>query len=305
MTDPLAQFERAMDRRGLALRTRRSYRWWMAQLMEFHHPRPVEDFAEEEVTAFLIHLNQRLGHSRGTLRLARAACRCFLEAKRIQVEDSGDLLRIVPGAAPSTIVEPDEFAAILAHLPIREQAIAALLYGAGLKLEEALRLQVADVDLGTGEVKVRNEAERPSHRSRINLELHAPMVRWLRFRARLYERDVWWWEETGLPNPFEGSLGDRWQRERVFATMRRGPRPRRNVRLLREGIRPRTVQRAISEAVQGVGANPAITPIALRSSFAVLSLRAGLRREVVAGYMGVNPRSLYHYERLLQPLPPT
>jgi integrase len=199
------------------------------------------------------------------------------------------------------LVESAEFRTLLDHLNIREQAITSLLYGSGLTLTEALRIRVLDLDVGTRVVAVRNERSRVTHRTPLDPGLLGPVLRWLRFRARIYERDAWWWTETGAPSPFEGPFAERWQRERVFVSAVRGRKPRRNSRMLREGLSARMVQRHILEAVCATDVNPDITPAAFRASYAVAALRAGVPREILAERMGLRPRSLYHYERLLGP----
>jgi len=73
----------------------------------------------------------------------------------------------MPCTLPPEILTPDEVAALLAAcgadtLGLRNQALIALLYRAGLRVSEALSLLPKDVDLHTGTVRVlRGKGGRP------------------------------------------------------------------------------------------------------------------------------------------------
>jgi integrase len=54
------------------------------------------------------------------------------------------------------VLTPDEVRRIVAALGGVNRLVVQLLYGSGLRLLEALRLRVKDVDFGRGEIRVRD-----------------------------------------------------------------------------------------------------------------------------------------------------
>lgn len=117
-----------------------------AKVFVRHYRRPPEDMGRDEVRDFLLHLVQ-IGRSPATVRVYRAAL-AFLYADVLGRPE-------VPNGLPAPKVRPK-----LPDVPSREEVdriLAAMtdpfdtaffltLYGAGLRLGEACRLQVGDVD---------------------------------------------------------------------------------------------------------------------------------------------------------------
>src|SRR5437762_13946543 len=67
-----------------------------------------------------------------------------------------DALRASRPARVPVLLTRDEVLALLAHVAPTYRLIADLIYGSGLRLLEALRLRVKDVDFGYGRIIVRD-----------------------------------------------------------------------------------------------------------------------------------------------------
>jgi integron integrase len=111
----------------------------------------------EEVVAFLAHLadEERVAYS-----TQMQALGALLFLYRVVLgRDLGDLRAVVRARAPQrlpVVLTRDEVISVLGHLAGDVRLVALLLYGSGLRLNEALSLRTKDLDLERREVLVRH-----------------------------------------------------------------------------------------------------------------------------------------------------
>lgn len=142
--------------RHLALRTEESYVRWYRQFVRFHGLRHPEEMGAAEVGAFLTHLAVNKGLSASSQNQALNAL-VFLYRQVLEVDLEGiEAKRARERKALPTVLTVEETRRLLAVLQGEEALICRLLYGCGLRVMEALRLRVKDVDLGGGKVDVRD-----------------------------------------------------------------------------------------------------------------------------------------------------
>jgi site-specific recombinase XerD len=141
----------------MALATEDAYLAWARRFILFHNKRHPRDMGRAEVEAFLSHLAVDRNVSASTQNQALAAL-LFLY-RQVLDQDLGWLQDVVRANEPKRLPEvlwPEEIAGILQRLPGRYRLITVLLYGGGLRLKEALRLRVKDVDLDRLQLTVRD-----------------------------------------------------------------------------------------------------------------------------------------------------
>lgn len=147
MSSPFLDSVRSEIRlRGYSYQTEKTYITWIKKYIYFIHKRHPKDCGPEEVKAFLSWLAKNRGVAINTQKLALNVM-VFLYGTVLK-QPLGELdfslarkQRHLP-----TVLTPVEVARIIEHLPAREQLIAQLLYGSGLRISEALRLRVQNVD---------------------------------------------------------------------------------------------------------------------------------------------------------------
>ena len=130
---------------------------WVRQFILFHDKRHPREMGSPEIEAFLTYLAKERGVAANTQNQALAAI-LFLY-RWVLGRELGPLSRVVRVRRPvrlPVVLTPDEAERVLLRLEGDSYAVALLLWGAGLRLLEALRLRVQDVDFGRRELRVRD-----------------------------------------------------------------------------------------------------------------------------------------------------
>jgi integron integrase len=142
--------------RGYSLRTEKSYLFWIKQFILFHGKRHPNDMGADEVKAYLTWLAVKRDVAVNTQKVALNAV-VFLYHKVLKQElgDLGFTLATKQRHLPS-VLTPAEIALILQHLGCRDRLIIELLYASGLRIIEALRLRIQDIDFAHRAITVRD-----------------------------------------------------------------------------------------------------------------------------------------------------
>jgi integron integrase len=269
--------------RQLSYRTEQTYVQWVKRFVRFHarpdgtlrHP---DAMGEAEVTAFLNHLENERDVAASTQTQALSAL-LFLYGE-VLGRPLGELalVRVRKPKRLPVVLTPEEVAAVLGRLHGVHRLVGHLLYGAGLRLNEALRLRVKDVDFARNEVTVRAGKGDRDRRTMLPAALHGPLAAQVRRGRRLHEHDLArGFGAAKLPRALaekypnaEREAG--WQF--LFPAPRRTADPRSG-RTYRHHLHPSPVQRAMREAVRAAGLTKPASCHALRHSFATHLLESG------------------------------
>ena len=146
-----------MRRLGLSLRTEEAYVGWVRRFIRAHNLRHPRTMGAHEVEAFLTLLATRDQVSASTQNQALAALLfLYREVLEQQLPWMDDIRRAKQPERLPTVLSRDEVQALLAQMSGVTWLLAGLLYGAGLRLMECLRLRVQDIDFVRREITVRH-----------------------------------------------------------------------------------------------------------------------------------------------------
>ena len=129
-----------------SIRTEQAYVDWIRRYILFHGKRHPQEMGKPEVEQFLSHLAVERNVAASTQNQALSAI-LFLY-KEVLEKDIGwldDMERAKRPARLPVVLTAAEVRAVLAHLEGRPRLMANLLYGAGLRLMECVRLRVKDL----------------------------------------------------------------------------------------------------------------------------------------------------------------
>ena len=138
-----------------SLRTEHTYVQWIRRFILFHGKRHPREMGAAEVEAFLSHLATERRVAASTQNQALSAL-LFLnkEVLGIQLPWLDHLIHAKKPSHLPVVLTVEEVRAVLARLDGRNALMPELLYGAGLRLMECLRLRVKDVDFAMRQITI-------------------------------------------------------------------------------------------------------------------------------------------------------
>lgn len=151
-------FRRCCRLRHLSLRTEEAYLHWLRRFCVFHGRRHPAEMGATEITAFLSHLTRDkdvAGATQNQALNALAFVYRWLFGAPL-AENSIDALRSSRTPRMPTVLSVAETRALLAAQVDPVRLICELLYGSGLRILEALRLRVQDIDAQRLVLTIRN-----------------------------------------------------------------------------------------------------------------------------------------------------
>jgi len=138
-------------------RTEEAYWNWIKRFIIFHNKRHPNDMAESEISSFLSDLAVNKRFSASTQNQALSAI-LFLynEVLKKPLDWINNISRAKRPIRLPVVFTRQEVQSILRNLDGTKWLMASLLYGAGLRLTECLRLRVKDLDFSYGQLIIRD-----------------------------------------------------------------------------------------------------------------------------------------------------
>lgn len=276
--------------RRYSYRTEKAYVDWIHRFVVFHGKRHPREMGGPEVAKFLSHLASDRNVAAATQNQALAAL-LFLYKRVLNVKLPwiADVVRASRPKRLPTVLTQRDAQRVLANLQGVYWLIGALFYGSGLRLTEALRLRVKDLELSSCRVVVRDGK---GNKDRVTI-LSASLVPHLRTHLEkvreLHDQAT----EQGfggvnLPYALERKYPHaylQWGWQYVFPATRPSTDPRTGNRR-RHHLFEDSVQRHVRNAARAAGIHKPVSPHTFRHSFATHLLENGYDIRTVQELMG-------------------
>jgi len=286
----LDQVREVIRLKHYSIRTEESYVGWIRKFILFHGKRHPAEMKEAEVRAFLSHLANQGNVTASTQNQAFSAL-LFLY-RHVLKQELGEIEGVDRAKRPSRlplVLTRAEVKEVLCHLKDTEWLMASLLYGAGLRLMECLRLRVKDLDFSYRQVVVRDGKGQKDRVTMLPQALEAPLQRHLERVKALHQNDLrHGYGEVYLPFALERKYpgaSKEWGWQYVFPSDRLSTDPRSSV-VRRHHLDENTLQRAVKRGVRLAGLTKPASCHTLRHSFATHLLEAGYDIRTVQELLG-------------------
>ncbi len=286
----LDQVRDAINRRNYSYRTEETYVHWIKRFIYFSARRHPATLGAAEVTGFLSHLARERGVAAATQNQALSALLfLYKEVLGQPLPWLDELDRAKRPVRVPAVLTRDEAHCLLSKMHGVKWLMASLLYGAGLRLRECLKLRVKDVDFDYRQIVVRDGKGAKDRRTMLPESVLEPLQRHLVYAKTLHEADI----EAGcgdveLPHgrarkypraPYE------WAWKFVFPSHKLSTDPRTGV-IRRHHVYENYVIRGVKDAVRAAGIAKHVSCHTLRHSFATHLLEAGYDIRTVQELLG-------------------
>jgi len=286
----LEQLRDAIQRRHYSSRTEETYVHWVKRFIYFSGRRHPRELGAPEVTAFLNYLAREREVAAATQNQALSAL-IFLykEVLAQSLPWLEDLERAKRPARLPNVLTRDEVQRLLARMQGVKWLMASLLYGAGLRLRECLKLRVKDVDFGYRQILVRDGKGAKDRVTMLPQSVIEPLQAHLVRVKTQHEQDLAaGYGDVELPDalarkypkaPYE------WAWKFVFPSHRLSTDPRSGV-IRRHHVYENYVIRGVKQAAFAARIAKHVSCHTLRHSFATHLLEAGYDIRTVQELLG-------------------
>jgi integron integrase len=294
----LEQVRDTMRVKHYSVRTERTYCDWIERFIRFHGKRHPRELGTAEVAEFLTHLARAANVAASTQNQALSALLfLYREVLKQEIGWLKDVERPKKPIRVPVVLSADEVRKVFAHLHGRERLMAGLLYGSGLRLMEAVRLRVKDIDFAYARIVVRDGKGAKDRVTMLPLNLAPALQRHLEKMRIQHQEDL----DEGfgsvyLPHALERKYPNaarEWGWQWVFPSSRRSVDPRGersgeagNVGVRRHHVDESGLQQAVKKAVRGSGIAKPASCHTFRHSFATHLLENGYDIRTVQELLG-------------------
>jgi integron integrase len=289
----LDQIREVMRLKHYSIRTERTYCQWVRRYVQFHQMKSREDMLppEPRMECFLSNLAVKGNVAVSTQNQAfNALLFVYREVLHVQVGNIDSVRARRPARVP-TVLTPEEARQVIVAMSGTPQLVVKLIYGSGLRLLEALRLRVHDLDFEMRQVTVR-DGKGAKDRFTMLPERVMPALRDQLEQARLtHQEDLRaGYGAVYLPGALERKYPNaarEWGWQYVFPARDLSTDPRAGI-VRRHHIDEAGVQHAIKAAVARVGIAKHVSSHTFRHSFATALLQRGSDIRTIQELLGHN-----------------
>lgn len=279
-----------MRLKHLAYRTEKTYLAWIERFVAFIYPARIRSATEEHLKHFLSHLAVERKVSASTQKQAFNAL-LFLYRRLLSKEING-LESVIPSRRPRrlpVVLTKEELRSVFLHLSGTCRLIAAVIYGAGLRLEECLCLRVKDVDFARNCLMIRSGKGNKDRETVLPERLADALKTHLARMRQLHDRDrrrslAGVWVPEALARKYTGA-GKEWSWFWVFPSSKLSIDPQSGI-VRRHHLYSSTVQKAFHRAVSHAGLVKRATVHTLRHSFATHLVEKGYDIRTIQELLG-------------------
>jgi len=293
------QFRTFIRSRHYAFKTEKTYCYWVLSFIRFHNMQHPNKMGNVEIEAFLEYQSATLNVSSNTQKTALNSL-IFMYREFLKVDITG--LKFAYAVKPRqlpTFFTHEEAQSVINELNDRALLPAQLMYGCGLRVSEATRLRIKDIDFTSKCILVRETKGDKSRRTLLPKSLYTALTNQVELSLLQHQQDVIkGFGGVYLPNALakkypNAEYEQKWQY--LFPALKLSVDPRSGV-TRRHHISEQSIQRSVRKAINKVGIMKKAGCHTFRHSFATGLLEAGtdLRNiQELLGHSDISTTQIY------------
>ena len=285
----LEKMRRAIRVRHYSIRTEEAYLRRVRRFFALTRRQPKE-LSSDEINRFHTDLAVRGRVAASTQRQALSAI-LFLYREVLKTDPPwiDDIVRARQPKRLPTVLSREEVAALLARLEGTVQLVVMLLYGAGMRILECLRLRVQDIDFDLGTITIRDGKGRKDRTTLLPSSCRQRLLDHLDHVRAVHAQDLAdGYGLVHLPTPlsrkYPHAAAD-WRWQYVFSAGSRGVDPRTGT-TRRHHLHESVIQKAVKQAARDARIDKRTSCHTLRHSFATHLLMAGYDIRTIQELLG-------------------
>lgn len=287
----LDQVRQMIRVKNYSYRTEQTYVAWIRRYILFHNKQHPKDMGEAEVAAYLTHLAVERDVAASTQNQAlQAILFLYREVLKQPLPPTIEAVRAKESQHLPVVLTRQEVQRVLSHLSGEMLLVVQLLYGAGLRLNECLRLRVKDVDFGQGLLVIRDTKGREDRTTMLPAAVIPPLQTHLESVKQTHHQDLQQGHgRVPLPHALQRKYPNanrEWLWQFVFPSSKLSTDPRGDETLYRYHRHDSVVQKAVRQAAKTAGLEKRVTPHTFRHSFATHLLEDGYDIRTIQQLLG-------------------
>lgn len=273
-----------------SLRTEKTYISWIRRFILFHNKRHPKEMGAEEIRTFINNLANNQHVSSSTQNQALQGILYLY--KNILVKDVGwidEINRVSRVKHLPIVLSKKEVLKVFEHLSGTPKLVISLLYGGGLRLNEALNLRIKDIDFDYQQIVVRDGKGEKDRHTILPISIISELKKHLNEVYKQHKTDLLKNKgETILPYALAKkypNAGKEFGWQYAFPADK-FIKEKETGLIFRYHIHESTIQRAVKEAVSKAGVIKPGSPHTFRHSFATHLLENGYDIRTIQELLG-------------------
>lgn len=303
-TPLLEQVRQTIRLKHYSIRTEEAYVQFIKRFILFHHKRHPLEMGADEIRQYLSYL-ANVGQVAASTQNQALSALLFLyrEVLNVELPFIEGIERAKRPVRVPVVLTHEECKKILSHLSGIHKLMAELLYGSGLRLMEAVRLRVKDIDFGYKQITIRDGKGEKDRRTVLPVSLIEPLQHQLTRSKLLHQEDLQrGYGRVYLPYALERkypNASSEWAWQWVFPANNLSVDPR-SAKTRRHHASEDMLQAAVKRAVAKAGVAKRVSCHTFRHSFATHMLENGYDIRTVQELLGhANVKTTQIYTHVL------
>lgn len=285
----IEKMRKVMRVKHMAYKTEKAYLHWVDRYSCWVIKNPAGNH-EQKINGYLSHLANDRNVAAGTQAIAlNAIIFLYRNVLSIKIGDVGAFTRARKPRRLPVVLSQSEVQRLLRNTTGIHWLICNLLYGSGLRLNEALSIRTQDIDFDRHQIMIRNGKGAKDRAVMLPAPLITPLKQQIETARRIHRRDLAnGYGDVYLPHALEIKIKSaakdfRWQY--IFQSVNISADPQTGV-LRRHHLHDSGVSKAIRSATRAAGITKRVGAHTLRHSFATHLLERGTSIRTIQELLG-------------------